>query len=320
MKPIYLLMMAAALSSAQVKVVQEADRIRVEVDSKPFTDFILRGGEAMKPYLHPLRSASGKIVTRHFPMETVAGEPTDHPHQRGLWFAHDSVNGFDFWNNEANYTTPIRGRIAVDKITSVKSGAKAGSIGATLSWIDPHGVKLLDQSLQMTFHSDPTLRIIDFDITLTTVTKVTFGDSKDGTFGLRIAPVLQEAASAGHGSNSSLPHTGVITNAEGMEHEKAVWGKPSNWMDYSGEIEGEKLGIAIFDHPENSRRARWHVRAYGLFAANPFGLGTFTGDKSQNGSVTLEPGGMLRFRYRVVIHPGDAKSAGLTKLWEQYLK
>jgi hypothetical protein len=312
--------MAAALSSAQVKVVQEADRVRVEIDGKPFTDFILRGGEAMKPYLHPLRSATGKIVTRHFPMEKVEGEPTDHPHQRGLWFAHDSVNGFDFWNNEANYTTAIRGKIVVDKITAAKSGKKAGSIGAKLSWIDPHDVKLLDQSLQMTFHSDPTLRIIDYDTTLTALTKVTFGDSKDGTFGLRIAPVLQEAASAGHGSVSSLPHTGVITNAEGMEHEKAVWGKPSNWMDYSGEIDGEKLGIAIFDHPANSRRARWHVRAYGLFAANPFGLGTFTGDKSQNGSVTLDPGGTLRFRYRVVIHPGDAKSAGLDKLWDQYLK
>jgi hypothetical protein len=315
MKLIYTLVMAASLAAAQVKVVSEADRVRVEIDGKPFTDFVLRGGEAMKPYLHPLRSASGKIVTRHFPMEKVAGEPTDHPHQRGLWFAHDSVKGFDFWNNEANYTTPIRGRIVVDKVV-----AKAGSIKAVLDWIDPHGVKLIDESRQMTFHSDPTLRIIDFDTTLTAVTKITFGDSKDGTFALRIAPVLQEASSAGHGSVSALPHTGVITNAEGMEHEKAVWGKPSNWVDYSGEIEGEKLGIAIFDHPQNSRRARWHVRAYGLFAANPFGLSTFTGDKSQSGSVTLEPGGTLRFRYRVVIHPGDVKSAGIAKLWDQYVR
>jgi len=102
MKLICVLVMSTALASAQVKVVSEADRFRVEIDGKPFTDFVLRGGEAMKPYLHPLRSATGKIVTRHFPMEIVKGEPTDHPHQRGLWFAHDSVNGFDFWNNEAN--------------------------------------------------------------------------------------------------------------------------------------------------------------------------------------------------------------------------
>src|SRR4029077_6081230 len=127
MKLIYVLVMAAALCSAQVKVVSEADRVRVEVDGKPFTDFVLRGGEAMKPYLHPLRSASGKIVTRHFPMEMVEGEPKDHPHQRGLWFAHERVNGFDFWNNEANYKSTNRGRITVEKISEIKSGADAGS-------------------------------------------------------------------------------------------------------------------------------------------------------------------------------------------------
>ena len=82
--------------SAQVKITEGADAVRVEIDGQPFTDFVLRGGDAMKPYLYPLRSATGKIVTRRFPMETLEGEPTDHPHQRGLWFGHEKVNGFDF--------------------------------------------------------------------------------------------------------------------------------------------------------------------------------------------------------------------------------
>src|SRR6266550_9359575 len=107
--------LASDLAWAEVQVIPQADSVRVEIDGKPFTDFILQGGEAMKPYLHPLRSATGRIVTRHFPMETVEGEPKDHPHQRGLWFAHERVNGVDFWNNEANYTTPIRGGIVVDE-------------------------------------------------------------------------------------------------------------------------------------------------------------------------------------------------------------
>jgi len=91
--------LATGVGRAQVQVTSQPDRVQVEIDGKPFTDFILRGGEAMKPYLYPLRSASGKIVTRHFPIETVEGEPKDHPHQRGLWFSHERVNGFDFWNN-----------------------------------------------------------------------------------------------------------------------------------------------------------------------------------------------------------------------------
>jgi hypothetical protein len=94
----------------------------------------------------------------------------------------------------------------------------------------------------------------------------------------------------------------------------------SNWVDYSGEIDGEKVGITIFDSPANSRRARWHVRGYGLFAANPFGLKVFTGDKTQDGSFTLKPSENLHFRYRVIIHPGDGKSLDIPALWDDYVK
>jgi hypothetical protein len=62
------------------------------------------------------------------------------------------------------------------------------------------------------------------------------------------------------------------------------------------------------------------VRNYGLLAANPFGLKVFTADKAQDGSLVLKPGESLRLRYRVVIHPGDGKSAGLSQLWDEYLQ
>src|SRR6266478_5898736 len=122
MKLICALVMSTALASAQVKVVSEADRFRVEIDGKPFTDFVLRGGEALKPYLYPLRSATGKIITRHIPTELAEGEPKDHPHQRGLWFAHERVNGSDFWNNEANYKSANRGRIIIANIEETEGG------------------------------------------------------------------------------------------------------------------------------------------------------------------------------------------------------
>ena len=54
---------------------------------------------------------------------------------------------------------------------------------------------------------------------------------------------------------------GHIVNADGLATEKEAWGKPANWCDYSGEIAGEKLGIAILDHPANPHHpVRWHVR------------------------------------------------------------
>jgi methane monooxygenase PmoA-like len=297
-------------SAAEVKITPGEGKVAVEIDGKPFTDFYISGPEVTKPYLHPLRAASGTYVTRMWPMQNVGNEPTDHKHQRGLWFAHANVNDLDFWNNEASYTTPKRGKITLEKLGAVKSGDAQGSIEARFDWTDLKGNKLLTEFRTMVFYSDPKVRTIDFDFILTAVTKVTFHDEKDGVFGLRIRPDLQEQK-----------HSGKIVNAEGLETEKQVWGKPSNWVDYFGDVNGEKLGIAIFDNPQNPRHPeRWHARGYGLFAVNPFGLAVFTGDKSQDGSMTMEPGQFVRFRYRLVIHPGDPKSAGIAGLWEKYAK
>jgi hypothetical protein len=74
MKLATFLVLAAALPlCAQVKVTQHTDRITVEIDGKPFTDMFV-GADTTKPYLWPLRAATGKVVTRAFPMDMVEGE------------------------------------------------------------------------------------------------------------------------------------------------------------------------------------------------------------------------------------------------------
>lgn len=311
------LLLSALLLPAQVKITPGTEKISVEINGKPFTDFYIAGSQVSKPYLWPIRAASGTYVTRAWPMEKAADEANiarpDHPHQRGLWFAHASVNHLDFWNiaplDQRPYNQPDRGKIVLAKLGSVKSGKDKGSITATFDWKDHDGKTLLTEHRVMTFYNDPNLRTVDFDITLTAETRVEFGDEKDGLFGIRIRPVLQEDKGTGH-----------ISNADGAEGEKAVWGKPSNWCDYSGEINGEKVGIAILDHPQNYRHpVRWHARAYGLFAANPFGVHAFDRTLAVSPTV-LEPGKFLRFRYRVIIHPGDVKSADIAAQWAKYTK
>ncbi len=84
--------LAAFPAAGQVKITQENNRIAVNIDGKPYTTFFY-GPEVAKPYLYPLRAASGIAVTRSFPMDKVEGESTDHQHQRSMWFAHSSVAG-----------------------------------------------------------------------------------------------------------------------------------------------------------------------------------------------------------------------------------
>ena len=126
---LFLLALAALPCAAQVKITPGPEKIAVDIHGQPFTVFYVAGPEVMKPYLHPLRAASGTYVTRMWPMENVAEEAAtgkDHPHQRGLWFAHESVNKLDFWNNDASYTTPNRGKIVARE---ARTGSRAEGAG-----------------------------------------------------------------------------------------------------------------------------------------------------------------------------------------------
>lgn len=295
--------------AAQVTVSEKPDRISVTVDGKPFTELFVKGEGVTKPYFHPLRSASGKRVTRGYPMEIIEGERQDHPHHRGLWFTHGDVNGLDFWTADPSRPGDKYGVVALSEVVEVTSGAKSGSLVVLFDWNDLKGNTLLTEKRTVVIHSDPKLRVMDFDMVLTGVEKAHFGDTKEGTFAIRVNESMNER------------HGGTLVNSKGLKGEKNVWGKQSPWMDYYGEVEGEALGIAIMDHPDNPKHpAYWHVRGYGLFGANIFGEHDFYADESRDGGMTLKPGESWRFRYRVVIHPGDAASADIAGMYRDWVK
>jgi hypothetical protein len=287
---------------AQVRFAR--DQISINVDGKPFTTFHY-GANSGKPYLAPLRSASGKIVTRHFPMEDVAGESRDHVHHTGLWFSYDDVNGTKFWENDPSYTKPHMGRIVV-RNAEYKEGDSSGTLTAVMEWRDTSGKTLLVEDRKMTFNSDPKLRSIDFEIALTAAVDVTFGDTKEGAFAIRLADNFTEKKGA------------RMVDADGRATMANIWGKRSNWVDYTAEVEGERLGVAILDHPQNPRHPTyWHARDYGLFALNPFGRNAF--DSTQEESQWKLPTGQkLVFRWMVVIHPGDAETGHVADLYKLY--
>ncbi len=285
---------------------QVPDQIDIDLDGKPFTTFHA-GVDAGKPYLAPLRSASGKIVTRRFPMENVEGESRDHLHHRGLWFCYDDVNGVKFWENDPSYKNPKIGRIVVRGGVTWKAAAK--TMDAIFDWNDHDGTTVLIEHRVMKFQASPKLRIIDFDITLTAPEKVVFGDTKEGAFAIRLADALTE-----------LKGSGKMVNAEGLQGMANVWGKRSSWVDYSGTLDGEKLGVAIFDHPSNpGYPTRWHSRDYGLFALNPWGQHAFD-PAAGEAHTMLAAGAALHFRWRVVIHSGDIVGAHIADLYREFAK
>lgn len=300
-----ILLVAVAAQAEQVDVKKVDGGVEVTLDGKPFTTYLFQSG--VKPILWPVIGPTGKEMTRAWPMrEGNPDEKTDHVHQRSFWFTHGEVNGFDFWAETAKEK---QGRQVHKELVKAESG-KSGLVVTRNDWVGPAGTVVLTDERSLRFSGDADTRAIDFDVVLTAaVSEVEFGDTKEGSFGLRIAETMRTDRKLG----------GKIITSEGLEDDKA-WGKPAAWVDYHGPVQGETLGIAILNHPSSFRYpSHWHVRTYGLFAANPWGLGDFTGNK-QDGKHVLKKGESLTLRYRVLFHKGDEKQGKVAEAFAEYAK
>jgi hypothetical protein len=81
------------------------------------------------------------------------------------------------------------------------------------------------------------------------------------------------------------------------------------------------MGVAILYHPGNPRHPTWwHVRDYGLFAANPFGIHDFERKPAGTGDLVVPAGESITFRYRVIFHQGNTEEAGIEKLYQDYTR
>jgi hypothetical protein len=304
--------LTVARAQQQVELNRGGDRIDVMIGGRPFTVFYFDPAIA-KPYLAPLRSAQGAIITRRFPMDpSIPGEDHDEPHQRAMYFAHGDINGYDFWGEAAyprwsDHSQATFGRTVFRELSEIRGGPDSGTLRAEFDLLTADGRAIAAEDQFYTFRGDDQLRIIDCEFTISANHgPVRFGDTKEGTFAIRLVKALD-----------SPP--GRMVNSTGAVDEKAIWGKRAEWVDYDGFVAGEDVGVAIFDSPTNLRHPTyWHARHYGLLAANPFGVREFTRDRRQNGSYVLAAGGCLTLRYRVFIHHGDFQQAGVANAYRQY--
>lgn len=300
---------------AEVTLTCGSQRIDVAIDGEPFTAYV--HGGSRKPILYPVLGPGGIPMTRSWPMEDgVAGEAHDHPHHESIWFTHGIVNGFDFWTSHPKADKAERqagNRIEHVALRAARSGAE-GVIEADHRWVGADDTVVCTDTTRLVFAGDATTRTIDYTITIhADHGPVTFGDTKEGTLGIRMRTPLQlrdldgSAGAAGHCANS-----------EGVQ-DAAIWGKPARWVDYWGPLGGRTMGIGILDHPGNFRHpTHWHARDYGLVAANPFGLHDFSGAPQGSGDHTIPAGGSLTLRYLFVFHEGDAEAAGIEPLWRRW--
>ena len=308
-----------------------ARRVDVQIAGRPFTSYIYPES-LQKPVLYPIRSAAGVVVTRGYPLEPRAGERADHPHHVGHWFNYGDVNGYDFWGHSSATPAANKGRMGTivhREVVAATGGTERGELRVRADWLVPDGSVLLREETQFVFEGGAGRRSIDRVTTWTAAdAPVTFADTKEGAFGIRVARALDHPSkmpevlvSAADPTKTErrvdTSATGRYLAADGTTGEE-VWGTRGPWMGLTGTVEGKPVTLAILDHPSNhAHPTYWHARGYGLFAANPLGRQGYD-PKQEAVSLTLDPGKGITFRHRILVHDTHVERSALQVEWERF--
>lgn len=291
---------ASLLRAADIRLQAKEDRVTVVIDDETFTEYIYRGYE--KPIMYPIVGPQGIPMTRDWPMkEGTPDEAHDHPHHKSIWFGHMEVNGESFWHSGPTAGTTVQTAIEVDGTTIRTKNNLVGRDGKLVA----------TDSREINFAADGETRFIDYSVTYhASEGPIVFGDNKDGQMGIRMNPHLRLKGPVANGQ---------AVNAEGVTTAE-IWGKRAPWIDFWGTVNGQVVGIAMFDHPTNFRYPTWwHARDYGLLSANPFGRQDFEGKEAESGDHKIAAGESLTFKHRFVFHRGDAEQAKIGELYKAWV-
>jgi len=294
----------------------ENQKVDVQLNGTLFTSYHYQAS-LPKPVLFPLVTASGKTLTRGFPIDPKQGERVDHPHHMGNWFNYGDVNGLDFWNNSdaiPEERLEDFGKIVHSDIVEINENA--GSLTTKSSWQSTAGEALLNEKTIFKFSYEGNTRIIDRYTTLTALQDISFKDNKEGVFGVRVTramelpskkPAIFVDAQGNPTEVKVLDNTGVNGNylsSEGLEGND-VWGTRAEWVKLYSTMDEEPVSITIMDNPNNvGYPTYWHARDYGLFSANPLGQEVFSKGK-ETLNFALQNAESVTFHYRMLIHNGS---------------
>ena len=287
--------------STEVKLNEILDVERIEGDQlwvKEPAGWIHRSDVA------PLAATVTRIINDNPPKVKDRKSPLyyDHPHHKGVWLSVDEVNGIKFWNED--------GRIENVSVDVVESKGNPAVMKRVNHWLDADGEPLVKEETTIALYPN---RLMTADITYAAVDKtVTFDDTKEGMFAIRLPNSMREMVAGG-----------PVKNADGDEGTSACWGKASRWVDYCGPIDGHVFGVTLMDHPNNPRPSRYHVRNYGLFGINPFGVHAYTKGKDYEQPaepLKLDKGESIRLRYGLFVHDGEVADSVIESAFKQFAK
>jgi hypothetical protein len=241
--------------------------------------------EGPKPYLHPVRTLAGDVVTAY--------RPHDHRWHKGVQFTASHLSGQNFWGG-GSYVHE-RGYVDLPNVGVMRheefDEAEGDRIAHRLTWHTQSGEHWVDE------HRELTVRDVEDDAwALEVTTSLTNVRGEVLDFG---SPTTHGRPAAGYTGlfwRGPRAFTDGDVIASGGQGGPEMMGRPARWLAYAGrhdEVDRAST-LLFFDDPE--RESRWFVRATPFPAVNP--------SLAFDEEIALPPGETLRRRYRIVVADG----------------
>ncbi|RUL85599.1 DUF6807 domain-containing protein [Tautonia sociabilis] len=268
------------------------DRASLQIEGREVVGYNFAPGTA-RPFFYPMLGPSGRMLTR-----MGHPNPVGHEHHKSVWFGHQFVDGINFWGEEPGRDVQVRHR----RVLWYEDGNDWSALAAELDWYAEGSVRLQQLLIAAV---EPMGANGDFALDLQSRftspdgRPIELGKTNFGFLGVRVAKTISEQFGGG-----------LLTNAEGMTGEDALFAQRSRWVDYSGpSAPGVVEGIGYLDHPDNpGHPTHWHVRRDGWMEAafclaEPYGV------------AVDHP---LDLRYRLLVHNGPADRSALDASWDRF--
>lgn len=248
--------------------------------------FTYEWGARKRPYVHPLRTPAGHVLSRD--------APEDHPWHHGLWFTIKFVNEENFWEEYDAYG--VLRHDAEPEVTEVDGAVR---IAGSLTWTRPdRETTALTEQRTWTYRPlGEGAYALDFETTLTAPTDVTYDRTPFTTWG-GYGGLAFRGAGDWH-------DTRLLLN-DGKERERTL-GERSAWCALDGLAgdDDQPVGIAFLDATESPRHpVPWYASTkaatYGDEGWSNFVNAAFLWDEA----LTVPADEPLSFAYRVIVHDG----------------
>jgi len=237
-----------------------------------------------RPYLHPLRDATGRVVL-------TEDKPADHPWPHGIFTGFHRVNGFNYWKED-------EGKQRFVRLLDVTETANRVSWSALVELVAPNGQVVLEEEDTITIQAPDSSEayVLDFDLLLRAKEQdVNFGKFFVGGLAVRM-PWDKTNPRQTHLNSNGL-------RGRACEQQRAAW------CNVERPFDGQTFGIAVFDHPLNPNHpSGWRVDEQGLINPNISALADWK----------LAARQAQRFRYQLLIYGGSATREHLAASFESF--